>query len=67
MITTRYSDTRVVGATCTACTKLTPEEHEALHELAVSRGVSDYQLVREILQEAIPLGAQSGSSSATSV
>ena len=67
MRTTRYSSTRIVGASCTACTKLTPEEHDRLHWLALERGMSDYQLTREILQAAIAPGAQSGSPSATSV
>ena len=46
---TRYSPTREVGARHTACTKLTQEDHDALHRLAVERGLSDYELTRRIL------------------
>lgn len=46
---TRYSRTREVGAVHTACTKLRLEDKEALHCLAVERGLSDYELTRRIL------------------
>ena len=49
----RLSMTRTAGASCTACTKLTPEDHDALHALAVERGLSDYELTRRILHEYI--------------
>lgn len=49
----RFSLRREPGASCTACTKLTPEDHDALHALAVERGVSDYELTRRILHEYI--------------
>ena len=47
----RFSSTREPGASCTACTKLTPEDHDALHALAVERDLSDYELTRRILVE----------------
>lgn len=47
----RYSQTREVGANHTACTKLTQEDHDTLHWLAVERGISDYELTRRILVE----------------
>ena len=47
MLTTRYSGTRIVGANCTACDK------QALHRIAVQRGISDYELARQILLEYI--------------
>lgn len=47
----RYSPTREAGARHTACTKLTQEDHDALHWLAVERGISDYELTRRILVE----------------
>lgn len=50
---TRYSGTRIVGANCTACTKLTAADKQALHRIAVQRGVSDYELARQILLEYI--------------
>lgn len=49
----RYSRTREEGASHTAATKLTWEDHQALHWLAVERGLSDYQLTREILVDYI--------------
>ena len=49
----RFSLTRELGATCTACTKLTPENHDALHALALEQGLSDYELTRRILVEYI--------------
>ena len=49
----RFSRNREPGATCTACTKLTAEDHDALHALAVERGISDYELTRVILVEYI--------------
>ena len=49
----RFSRNREPGATCTACTKLTAENHDALHALAVERGISDYELTRVILVEYI--------------
>ena len=49
MYGTRYSGTRMEGARNTACTKLTDEDKEALHLLAVEAGMSDYELTREIL------------------
>ena len=51
--TTRYSPTREVGANHTACTKLTEEDRQALHWIAVERGLSDYELTRRILREYI--------------
>lgn len=53
MLVTRYSGTRIVGANCTACTKLTAADKQALHRIAVQRGVSDYELARQILLEYI--------------
>ena len=50
---TRYSGTRVAGANCTACTKLTAADKQALHRIAVQRGLSDYELARQILLEYI--------------
>lgn len=50
---TRYSGTRVAGANCTACTKLTAADKQALHRIAVQQGVSDYELARQILLEYI--------------
>ena len=47
----RFSSTREPGASCTACTKLTPEDHDALHALAVERDLSDYELTRRILPQ----------------
>lgn len=49
----RFSRTREAGACNTACTKLTQEDHQALHWLALERGVSDYQLTRDILVDYI--------------
>ena len=49
----RFSRTREVGACHTACTKLTEEQRNALHWLAIERGLSDYQLTREILVDYI--------------
>jgi len=49
----RYSRTREVGANQTACTKLTEAQRQALHWLALERGMSDYQLTREILVDYI--------------
>ena len=49
----RFSRTRQVGASHTACTKLTEEQRQALHWLALERGLSDYQLTREILVDYI--------------
>ena len=49
----RFSRTREVGASHTACTKLTEEQRKALHWLALERGLSDYQLTREILVDYI--------------
>ena len=53
MYGTRYSDTRMEGARNTACTKLTDEDKEALHLLAVEAGMSDYELTRKILRRYI--------------
>ena len=50
---TRYSPTREVGANHTACTKLTIEDKQALHWLAVERDLSDYELTRRILVDYI--------------
>ena len=50
---TRYSPTREVGANHTACTKLTIEDKQALHWLAVERGLSDYELTRRVLVDYI--------------
>ena len=50
---TRFSRTREPGAQHTACTKLTWEDHQALHWLALERGLSDYQLTREIIVDYI--------------
>ena len=49
----RYSPTREAGARHTACTKLTREDHDALHLLAVERDISDYEMTRRILVEYI--------------
>ena len=49
----RYSRTREVGAVHTACTKLTDQDHKALHWLAMERGISDYELTRRILVDYI--------------
>jgi hypothetical protein len=46
---TRYSPTREPGANHTACTKLTIEDKQALHWMAVERGLSDYELTRRVL------------------
>ena len=46
MRTCRYSPTRYQGATCTAATKISEEDHEALHLIAVESGISDYEAVR---------------------
>lgn len=51
MQTTRYSRTRVEGARCTACTKLTEEEKAMLHAVAIEREISDYELTRRIIQQ----------------
>ena len=51
MWTTRYSPTREVGANHTACTKLLQEDRDALHWMAMERGLSDYELTRRILVE----------------
>ena len=53
MFGTRYSGTRMEGARNTACTKLTDEDKEALHLLAVEAGMSDYELTRKILRRYI--------------
>ena len=53
MLVTRYSGTRVAGANCTACTKLTAADKQALHRIAVQQGISDYELARQILLEYI--------------
>lgn len=53
MLTTRYSGTRIAGANCTACTKLTAADKQALHRIAVQQGISDYELARQILLEYI--------------
>ena len=53
MRTTRYSKTRITGARHTAATKLTEEEKQRLHAIAVERELSDYELTRQILQEYI--------------
>ena len=53
MWTTRYSPTREVGANHTACTKLLQEDRDALHWMAMERGLSDYELTRQILTEYI--------------
>ena len=47
----RFSPTRESGAVCTACTKLTREDHDALHWMALERGLSDYELTRRVLVE----------------
>lgn len=49
----RYSRTREEGACHTACTKLTEQDHDALHWLAVERGISDYEMTRRILLQYI--------------
>ena len=49
----RYSPTREVGANHTACTKLTIEDKQSLHWMAIERGMSDYELTRRILVEYI--------------
>ena len=49
----RYSRTRAVGAVHTACTKLNDQDHQALHWLALERGVSDYEMTRQILTDYI--------------
>ena len=49
----RYSRTREVGAVHTACTKLLQEDKQALHWLAMERGLSDYELTRRILVDYI--------------
>ena len=46
MWTTRYNPTREVGANHTACTKLLQEDKQALHWMALERGLSDYELPR---------------------
>ena len=43
---TRYSKTREAQAQHTACTKLTWPDKQALHYMAVERGLSDYQFTR---------------------
>ena len=53
MNVTRYSRTREIGARHTACTKLTDAQRDALHWLAVERGLSDYELTRRILVDYI--------------
>lgn len=53
MRTTRYSKTRITGARHTAATKLTKDEKQRLHAIAVERRLSDYELTRQILQEYI--------------
>jgi len=53
MLITRYSRTRVVGANHTACTKLSAEDKQALHWIALERGVSDYELTRQVLLDFI--------------
>lgn len=53
MAGTRYSKTREANAQHTACTKLTWPDKQALHYMAVERGLSDYQLTRQILVEHI--------------
>ena len=50
---TRYSKTREANAQHTAATKLTWPDKQALHYMAVERGLSDYQLTRQILIEYI--------------
>ena len=50
---TRYSKTRETKAQHTACTKLTWPDKQALHWMAVERGLSDYQLTRQIIVEFI--------------
>lgn len=45
----RFSNTRMEGARCTACTKLTDVDKSALHRLAVDANMSDYELTRVIL------------------
>ena len=49
MAGTRYSKTREANAQHTAATKLTLPDKQALHYMAVERGLSDYQLTRQIL------------------
>lgn len=51
MAGTRYSKTRQAQAQHTACTKLTWEDKQALHWMAVERGLSDYEMTRKILLE----------------
>lgn len=53
MAGTRYSKTREANAQHTACTKLTLPDKQALHYMAVERGLSDYQLTRQIIVEYI--------------
>lgn len=53
MRTPRYSKTRVAGANHTACTKLTKDEKDRLHYIAVEQNLSDYELTRRVLQEYI--------------
>lgn len=50
---TRYSKTREAQAQHTACTKLTWPDKQALHYMAVERGLSDYQFTRQIIVEYI--------------
>lgn len=57
---TRYSPTREAGANHTACTKLRAEDKEALHYLAVERGISDYELTRRIILDYLQAGRVPG-------
>lgn len=47
--TIHYSKVRRTGARHTACTKLNQEDRDALHYMALERGISDYELTRRIL------------------
>lgn len=50
---TRYSKTRHAKAQHTAATKLTLEDKNVLHWMALERGLSDYEFTRYILLEYI--------------
>ena len=51
--TVHYSRVRHAGARHTACTKLREEDRDALHFMAVERGISDYELTRRVLVDFI--------------
>lgn len=48
---TRYSRTRKNGANHTIATKLTEQEYNKFHYLAVDKGISDYEYLRCIVKD----------------